>query len=57
MNEAPKGLIVGAGLTGLPVAHELAQDGIPCRIIDKSPHATTRSKAIVIHARTLEPLG
>jgi 2-polyprenyl-6-methoxyphenol hydroxylase-like FAD-dependent oxidoreductase len=56
MNGAPKVLIVGAGPTGLTVAQELARDGIPCRIIDKSPHATTHSKAIAIHARTLEPL-
>ncbi len=54
MNEKLDVLIVGAGPTGLVMAHELARDGVGCRIIDKSAHASTHSKAIAIHARTLE---
>jgi 2-polyprenyl-6-methoxyphenol hydroxylase-like FAD-dependent oxidoreductase len=54
MSEKQDVLIVGAGPTGLVMAHELARDGVGCRIIDKSAHASTHSKAIAIHARTLE---
>ncbi len=51
---SPKALVVGAGPTGLMMAAELARHGVPCRIIDKLPHATTTSKALALHARTLE---
>jgi NADPH-dependent dioxygenase len=54
MNERPKALIVGAGPTGLVMAHELARDGIQCRLIDKAPHRATESRAIAIHSRTVE---
>lgn len=47
-------LICGAGPTGLMAACQLALRNIPFRIIDKSPSATTQSRALVIHARTLE---
>lgn len=47
-------LIVGAGPTGLTLAIQLARFGIPCRIIDTAPAPTDKSKAIAIHARTLE---
>jgi 2-polyprenyl-6-methoxyphenol hydroxylase-like FAD-dependent oxidoreductase len=47
-------LIVGAGPTGLTMAHELARDGIQCRLIDKAPHRAMESRAIAIHARTIE---
>jgi 2-polyprenyl-6-methoxyphenol hydroxylase-like FAD-dependent oxidoreductase len=36
------------------MALELTRHGMPCRIIDKQPHATTTSNALGIHARTLE---
>ena len=36
MRERPKALIVGAGPTGMVMAHELARDGIQCRLIDLS---------------------
>jgi 2-polyprenyl-6-methoxyphenol hydroxylase-like FAD-dependent oxidoreductase len=49
-------LIVGAGPTGLTLACDLLRRGISFRIIDQSQSATTVSKAIVIHARTLELL-
>ena len=54
MSERPKVLIVGAGPTGLVMAHELARDGIQCRLIDKAPHRAMESRAIAIHARTVE---
>ena len=47
-------LICGAGPTGLMTACQLALRDIPFRIIDKSASATTQSRALVIHARTLE---
>jgi 2-polyprenyl-6-methoxyphenol hydroxylase-like FAD-dependent oxidoreductase len=47
-------LVVGAGPTGLTLASELARQGVACRIIDKAAAAPTQSRALVIHARTLE---
>lgn len=47
-------LVVGAGPTGLTMACELRRHGLTCRIIDKAPRATDKSKALAIHARTLE---
>ena len=54
MSERPRVLIVGAGPTGLTMAHELAGDGISCRVIDKAPHRAMESRAIAIHSRTVE---
>src|SRR5215472_14903757 len=54
MTERTKVLIVGAGPTGLVMAHELARDGIQCRLIDKAPHRAMESRAIAIHSRTME---
>src|ERR1700732_3543555 len=36
MRERHTALIVGAGPTGLVMAHQLARDGIQCRLIDLS---------------------
>ena len=47
-------LIVGAGPVGLTMAAELARFGVAVRIIDKSPHPTETSKALVVWSRTLE---
>lgn len=47
-------LIVGAGPTGLMAACQLVRHGVPFRIIDKNTGATTQSRALVLHARTLE---
>ncbi|MFO0859221.1 MAG: FAD-dependent monooxygenase [Phycisphaerales bacterium] len=47
-------LIVGAGPTGLVLALFLRHLGIPFRIIDKLPGPGLASRAMVIHARTLE---
>jgi 2-polyprenyl-6-methoxyphenol hydroxylase-like FAD-dependent oxidoreductase len=54
MSERSKALIVGAGPTGLVMAHELARDGIQCRLIDKAPRRAMQSRAIAIHSRTVE---
>ena len=47
-------LIVGAGPTGLAAAIELARRDVTVRIIERKPERTMRSKALVLHARTLE---
>jgi 2-polyprenyl-6-methoxyphenol hydroxylase-like FAD-dependent oxidoreductase len=47
-------LVVGAGPTGLVMASELVRGGVRCRIIEKSPTPSTTSKALAVHARTLE---
>lgn len=49
-------LIVGAGPVGLTMAAELRRHGLTCRIIDKAPTATDKSKALVVWTRTLEHL-
>jgi 2-polyprenyl-6-methoxyphenol hydroxylase-like FAD-dependent oxidoreductase len=49
-----KVLIVGAGPTGLVLALWLTKAGIPVRIIDKADKPGTTSRAMVVHARTLE---
>lgn len=50
-------LVVGAGPTGLTMACELARRGVALRIIDKLEKPADHSKALVIHARTLELLN
>jgi 2-polyprenyl-6-methoxyphenol hydroxylase-like FAD-dependent oxidoreductase len=47
-------LIVGAGPTGLVLALWLTRLGIRVRIIDKTAEPGTTSRALVVHARTLE---
>lgn len=47
-------LVVGAGPTGLTIAIELARRNVNVRIIEKRSQPSTRSKALVVHARTLE---
>lgn len=49
-------LVVGAGPTGLMLAHELACRGVRVRIIDKNPDRASESRALVVHARSLELL-
>src|ERR671912_2046547 len=49
-------LVVGAGPTGLTMAAELAARGVGCRIVDKTPVRSGRSRALVVHARSLELL-
>lgn len=47
-------LIVGAGPTGLALALWLTRVGIRVRIIDRMVKASSTSRALVVHARTLE---
>lgn len=48
-------LIIGAGPTGLMLACQLAlYPKVSFRIIDKNAGATTQSRALVVHARSLE---
>ena len=47
-------LIVGAGPTGLILALWLTRLGVRIRIIDKVAEPGTTSRALVVHARTLE---
>ena len=47
-------LIVGAGPTGLTLASELIRHGVECRLVDQAPQACQQSRALGIHARTLE---
>jgi 2-polyprenyl-6-methoxyphenol hydroxylase-like FAD-dependent oxidoreductase len=47
-------LIVGAGPTGLSLACHLIRYGVDFVIMDKSPGVTEYSKALGVHARTLE---
>src|SRR5947207_7985537 len=47
-------LIVGAGPTGLNLALWLTRLGVHIRIIDKVAEPGTTSRALVVHARTLE---
>lgn len=47
-------LIVGAGPIGLTMACELTRHGAKVRIIDKNPVYAHDSRAVGIHARTLE---
>jgi 2-polyprenyl-6-methoxyphenol hydroxylase-like FAD-dependent oxidoreductase len=47
-------VIVGAGPTGVMLAIELARRGLPVRIFDKQPKRSIETRAIGIHARTLE---
>lgn len=53
-------LIVGAGPTGLTLAIALRKKGLPVRIVDILERGQNTSRAVAIHARTLEvlePLG
>jgi 2-polyprenyl-6-methoxyphenol hydroxylase-like FAD-dependent oxidoreductase len=49
-------LVVGAGPVGLTMAAHLHQHGLPCRLIDRSPTPSDKSKALVLWARSLEML-
>src|SRR5215470_18176760 len=50
----PDVVVVGAGPVGLVAACELARRGIRIRIVDKLAEPTDESRAIAIHARSLD---
>lgn len=52
----PDVLVVGAGPVGLVAAIDLARRGVAVRIIDTMPEPTDESRAVVLHARSLELL-
>jgi len=47
-------LIVGAGPTGLMLANQLARRGVRVRIIDRHAGPSRETRALGVHARTLE---
>lgn len=47
-------LVVGAGPTGLTMAHELCRSGVRCHLIDKAGGPSVHSKALAVQARSLE---
>ncbi len=57
MSDTTDVLIVGAGPTGLIMAIQLARQGIRFRIVDKEPERSDKSRALAVHARSLEILA
>ena len=53
-NQNPDVLVVGAGPVGLVAACELARRGVSVRVIDKLTQPTDQSRAIAVHARSLD---
>jgi 2-polyprenyl-6-methoxyphenol hydroxylase-like FAD-dependent oxidoreductase len=49
-------IVVGAGPTGLAVAAELALAGVPCLVLERRSGPRADSRAICLHARTMEVL-
>ncbi len=49
-------LVIGAGPTGLTLASELLHRGLTVRVVDQTETPTTWSRAIGVHARSLEIL-
>lgn len=56
MTAAPEVLIAGAGPTGLLLALELCRHGIQPRVVDTLLAPSALSRAVAMHARTLELL-
>ncbi|HEY7489322.1 MAG TPA: FAD-dependent monooxygenase [Streptosporangiaceae bacterium] len=50
-------IVVGAGPTGLALAGELALAGVPCRVFERRTARTRDSRAICLHARSMEMLA
>jgi len=50
-------VIAGAGPVGLLLAHELALAGVAVLVLEKEERRSRRSKALGIHARTIEVLA
>jgi 2-polyprenyl-6-methoxyphenol hydroxylase-like FAD-dependent oxidoreductase len=56
MDGAVDVLVVGAGPTGLMLANELRSRGVGVRIVDQNRDRARESRALVVHARSLELL-
>ena len=50
-------LVVGAGPVGLTTACQLARLGVPVRVVEALERPTTESRAVGVHARSLEMLA
>ena len=50
-------LVIGAGSVGLTTAGQLARLGVPVRVVDALAVPTTQSRAVAVHARSLEMLA
>ncbi|MFI9205756.1 FAD-dependent monooxygenase [Streptomyces sp. NPDC053048] len=48
--------VVGAGPVGLWLAGELALHGVGCAVLEREPHIAPVTRALMLHARTLEYL-
>jgi 2-polyprenyl-6-methoxyphenol hydroxylase-like FAD-dependent oxidoreductase len=60
VRETPDILVAGAGPAGLALALQAHAHGAVVRVIDRRPEAVRPSRALILHARTLEvlrPLG
>src|SRR5580704_6096024 len=55
-NQNPDVLVVGGGPVGLVAGAELARRGVRVRVIDKLAQPTDQSRAIAVHARSLDML-
>ena len=49
-------LVVGAGPTGLLLAGDLAEAGVPVTVLERRDGESNLSRAFAVHARTLEEL-
>jgi 2-polyprenyl-6-methoxyphenol hydroxylase-like FAD-dependent oxidoreductase len=56
INQNPDVVVVGAGPVGLVAGCELACRGVGVRVIDKLAQPTDQSRAIAVHARSLDIL-
>jgi 2-polyprenyl-6-methoxyphenol hydroxylase-like FAD-dependent oxidoreductase len=50
-------LVIGAGPVGLTAACQLARLGAAVRVVDALDRPTTESRAVGVHARSLEMLA
>lgn len=60
MSSSPDVLVVGAGPTGLALALQAHTHGARVRVVERRPAVFRPSRALIVHARTLEvlrPLG